>query len=102
MTKMVGQLPMSATIVLVVVRSMMRPINRLMSVAHSLAYTLESEHRRVVNSDPDGDGYDLGGYENGMNVHDWFRCNVDDRAYDMAEKLAALILPGSEVSDCLE
>lgn len=62
--------------------------DRLQSVASTIAYVMESDYRRWVNSDPDGDGYDLGGYENGMMPYDYFRSRVWDRTYDIAEKLA--------------
>jgi hypothetical protein len=64
--------------------------DRLESVASSIAYVMESDYRRAVNSDPDGDGYDLGGYENGMMPHDYFRCNVWDRTADIAQELVEL------------
>ncbi len=59
-------------------------------VASSLAYRAESEYQRAVNSDPDGDGYDLGAAENGLSTHDYFRCRVWDREPEIIEKLAAM------------
>lgn len=64
--------------------------DRLFSVAGTLAYQKESEYRKAANEDPDGDGYDLGGYENGMMPHDYFRTRVWDRQYEIAQELAAL------------
>jgi hypothetical protein len=64
--------------------------DRLMSVAYTLAYQAESEYRQAVNSDPDGDGYDLGGYENGLMPFDYFRTRVWDRQYSIAEELSKL------------
>jgi len=71
--------------------------DRLMSVADTLAYHQEVEHRRWVNSDSDGDGYDLGGYENGLMPHDYFRCNVWDRIPEIGEKLRAMTLQEQEL-----
>lgn len=70
--------------------------DRLSAVASHLAYQQESERRKAINDDPDGDGYDLGGYENGLMPGDWFRCNVWDRTYEIAEKLAALPISDQE------
>lgn len=64
--------------------------DRLLSVASAIAYVMESDYRRAVNSDPEGDGYDLGGYENGMMPYDYFRSQVWNRSYDVAEKLSAM------------
>jgi len=62
----------------------------LQRVASSLAYQAETNYRRAVNSDPDGDGYDLGAYENQMMPHDYFRCRVWEREPEIAEKLFAM------------
>lgn len=64
--------------------------DRLMLVANALAYQEESEYRKWCNSDPDGDGYDLGAYENGMMPFDYFRCRVWERAPEIGEKLSAM------------
>jgi hypothetical protein len=64
--------------------------DRLYSVASSIAYSQESEYRKACNNDPDGDGYDLGAYENGMMPSDYFRSRVWDRTYDIAEKLSEM------------
>jgi hypothetical protein len=65
--------------------------DRLSAVASTLAYQLESERRIAINNDPDGDGYDLG-----LMPHDYFRCNVWDRTYEIAEQLAALPISDQE------
>lgn len=59
----------------------------LMRVASTLAYQQESEYRKWCNSDPEGDGYDLGAYENGMMPFDYFRCRVWEREPEFMEKL---------------
>ena len=64
--------------------------DRLHNVAGTIAYHLECEYRDAANNDPDGDGYDLGGYENGLQPWDYFRCRVWDRTAEIGEKLAAL------------
>lgn len=61
--------------------------DRLQSVASTLAYRQESDYRRWINSDPDGDGYAMGGYENGLSEHDYFRCRVWDRTDQVAQQL---------------
>ena len=71
--------------------------DRLSSVASTIAYQLESEYRRAVNDDDEGDGYDLGGYENGLMPYDYFRTRVWDRTYDIAEKLSALPINDQEL-----
>jgi len=71
--------------------------DRLSSVASTLAYQLESEYRRAVNDDDEGDGYDLGGYENGLMPYDYFRTRVWDRTYAIAEKLAELPINDQEL-----
>lgn len=65
-------------------------------VAMTLAERAESEYRKACNSDPDGDGYDLGAYENGMMPFDYFRCRVYERAPEIAEKLATMSLADKE------
>ena len=62
--------------------------DRLQRVASTLAYQKESDYRRAVNSDPDGDGYDLGAYENGMMPSDYFRVRVWERTDEIARELA--------------
>lgn len=71
--------------------------DRLSAVASTIAYQLESDRRRAINDDPDGDGYDLGGYENGLMPHDYFRCNVWARTYEIAEKLSSLPISDQEL-----
>jgi len=70
--------------------------DRLSAVASTLAYQIESDYRKWVNDDPDGDGYDLGGYENGLMPGDYFRCNVWTRGYEIAEKLSQLPISDQE------
>lgn len=70
--------------------------DRLNAVASVLAYQQETERRIAINNDPDGDGYDLGGYENGLMPGDWFRCNVWDRASVIAVALAAMPISDQE------
>ena len=64
--------------------------DRLCMVASALAYQAESECRKAYNEDPEGDGYDLGAYENGMMPSDYFRCRVWERTPEIAEKLSAM------------
>lgn len=64
--------------------------DKLHSVASALAYQAESQYRKACNSDPDGDGYDLGAYENQMMPYDYFRCRVWEREPEIAEKLLAM------------
>lgn len=61
--------------------------DRLHHVASALAYQAESEYRKACDSDPEGDGYNLGAYENGMMPFDYFRCRVLERTPEIAEKL---------------
>jgi hypothetical protein len=70
--------------------------DRLGAVASSIAYTMERDYRKACNEDPDGDGYDLGAYENGMMPFDYFRSRVWDRTYEIAEKLSHLTLSEQE------
>ena len=71
--------------------------DRLYDVAGALAYQQESEYRRACNDDPDGDGYDLGGYENGMMPHDYFRTRVWSREPEILEKLRTLPINQQEL-----
>jgi len=64
--------------------------DRLSMVASALAYQKESEFRQWANSDPDGDGYDLGAYENGMMPGDYFRCRVWERTPEICQDLLAM------------
>lgn len=64
--------------------------DRLGCVATALAYRAESDYRKAVNSDPDGDGYDLGAYENMMMPDDYFRSRVWDREFDIMGQLCAM------------
>jgi hypothetical protein len=64
--------------------------DRLGCVATSLAYRAESEYRKACNEDPDGDGYDLGAYENQMMPFDYFRSRVWEREYDIMGQLCAM------------
>ncbi len=64
--------------------------DRLEGVAWTLAHQYETEYRILVNSDPEGDGYDLGGYENGLMPGDYFRARVWDRIGGLLEDLAKL------------
>ena len=72
-------------------------VDRLACVATTLAYHYESEYRRAVNSDPDGDGYDLGGYENGLMPHDYFRLPVWDREPELLNRLMRLPIEQQEL-----
>lgn len=71
--------------------------DRLLNVAHSLAYWAEAEYRKACNDDPDGDGYDLGAYENQMSPWDYFRTRVWDRESDIMAKLEELPKETQEV-----
>lgn len=62
--------------------------DRLHAVAAKLAYLKESEYRKACDSDPEGDGYDLGAYENGMMPFDYFRARIWERTYEIAQELA--------------
>lgn len=62
--------------------------DRLHAVAATLAYQKESDYRKACNEDPEGDGYDLGAYENQMMPHDYFRTRVWDRTEEIARELA--------------
>lgn len=64
--------------------------DRLGFVASALAYQAESECRKAYNEDPEGDGYDLGAYENGMMPFDYFRGRVWERTPEIAEKLSEM------------
>jgi hypothetical protein len=64
--------------------------DRLHRVASVLAYEQEREYRHWVNSDPDGDGYDLGAAENMMSTYDYFRARVWEREPEIMEKLLAM------------
>ena len=64
--------------------------DRLLNVAHNLAYGKEAEYRKACNEDPDGDGYDLGAHENQMSPWDYFRTRVSDHEPDIMAELEQL------------
>lgn len=64
--------------------------DRLHAVAASLAYQQESDYKKACNEDPDGDGYDLCGAENGLSSYDYFRVRVWERTDRIAQELAAM------------
>jgi len=67
--------------------------DQLESVAFTLAHFQETEYRRAVNSDPDGEGYDFCAAENMMSPYDYFTCRVYDRQSVIINQL--LELPAS-------
>lgn len=64
--------------------------DRLKAAAETLAYQEESDYRKAVNSDPEGDGYDMGAAENGMSSWDYFRSRVWGRTDELARKFGEL------------
>ena len=64
--------------------------DQLEAVAFTLAHVQESEYRKFVNSDPDGDGYDLRAAENMMSTYNYFKCQVYDRQYNIINQLLEL------------
>jgi hypothetical protein len=61
--------------------------DKLHCVATVLATMNEEEYRKAMQADPDGDGYDLDAYENGLMPHDYFRVRVWERVPSIAEAL---------------
>lgn len=72
--------------------------DRLHRVASALAYEQEREYRHAVNSDPDGDGYDLCAAENMMTTFDYFRARVWERE---AEVMLDLLVMSREDQEFL-
>lgn len=61
--------------------------DRLMEVAHTLAYNHVSEMRDNRNSDPDGEGWDFCAAENMMSGRDYFDMHVYDYTQMYAQQL---------------
>lgn len=62
-----------------------RRFEDIMSVAYSLAYNEEMQFRHAVDSDPEGDGYNLYAAENMLSSEDYFKIKVNDRQYKIAD-----------------
>lgn len=54
--------------------------DQLVSVAYNLAQIQESEYEKIVNENPDGEGYSFAAAENMMSSYDYYTCRVHDRA----------------------
>ena len=62
--------------------------DRLGRVARYMARVIEESVRKARNEDPEGDGYDMGAWENGFtSAREYFECQVSDRSYSIVEKL---------------
>ena len=66
-----------------------RRFEDIMSVAYSLAYNEEMQFRHAVDSDPEGDGYNLYAAENMLSSEDYFNIKVNDRQYKIADLIHA-------------
>lgn len=64
--------------------------SQLEEVALTLATSYVRELRHSIDSDPDGDGWELMAAENMMNSWDYFRCKVWDKQEEFIIKLSDL------------
>lgn len=71
--------------------------DELASVAITLADLYVSQKRKAIDSDPDGDGWNLIAAENMMSSFDYFKTQVWDKQSEFYEKLLEMPLEAQEL-----
>jgi hypothetical protein len=64
--------------------------DRLVRVAHTIAYQEEMLYRKARDNDSEGEGYEFCAAENMLSVRDYFQERVSDRQYKLVAQMSSL------------